>query len=330
MAGVSSAAMAAAVTNAGGLGSIGLGVLDGTAAAAMIADVRSRTSGPFNANVFCHQTPVRDAVLESAWIECLRPVFGRLGAAPPDRLATPFVSFLEGDDSLRVLVHQRVPVVSFHFGLPPPGVIEALHAAGSVLLATATSLDDARQAYDSGVDAVVAQGWEAGGHRGLFDPDAADERQGTFALTRLLARHLEVPVIAAGGIMDGADIAAALRLGAAAAQLGTAFVATDESLATPAHRARMSTATTVMTRVFSGRPARALANGFTELGQRVPARSIPAFPVAIDAARALDAAARARGDMSQGAHWAGRGAALARALPCAELMAMLEQELLAS
>jgi nitronate monooxygenase len=206
-----------------------------------------------------------------------------------------------------------------------------------VLLATATSLAEGRAAEAAGMDAVVAQGYEAGGHRGVFDPAAADERLGTLALTRLLVRRLGVPVVAAGGIMDGAGVAAVLRLGAVAAQLGTAFVACPESGAGAAYRAALlagDAAHTVMTAGISGRPARCLANRFTALAETLAARTPPLippdYPIAYDAGKALHAAAAARGEHGYGAQWAGQGAPMARALPAAELIATLARELRAA
>jgi nitronate monooxygenase len=176
---------------------------------------------------------------------------------------------------------------------------------------------------------VVAQGYEAGGHRGVFDPDLPDDRLGTLALTRLLVKELDLPVIAAGGIMDGAGIAACLTLGASAAQLGTAFVACPESSADAGLRSALlgpASRHTVMTRAISGRPARCLTNRFTELGAVVDARAIPSYPIAYDAAKALHAAAKAAGEFGYGAQWAGQGAPLARALPAAKLVAELAAE----
>jgi nitronate monooxygenase len=177
---------------------------------------------------------------------------------------------------------------------------------------------------------VVAQGYEAGGHRGVFDPDAVDDCLGTMALTRLLVQQLDVPVIAAGGIMDGAGIVAALRLGAAAAQLGTAFIACPESAADAGYRKALAGDAanhTVMTRAISGRPARCLRNRFTELGADVSPQLIPAYPYAYDAGKALNAAGKAVNETGYGAQWAGQGAPLARSLPAAELVLRLDQEM---
>jgi nitronate monooxygenase len=183
------------------------------------------------------------------------------------------------------------------------------------------------------VHAIVAQGYEAGGHRGLFDPHAPDDRLGTLALTRLLVRQLDVPVVAAGGIMDGAGIAAVLRLGAGAAQLGTAFIGSDESLADAGYRAALTSEAanhTIVTSAISGRPARSLANRFTAFGADVDPADIPAYPRAYDAGKALHAAGKAAGEAGYGAQWAGQGAPLARALPAARIMAELIAELKAA
>jgi nitronate monooxygenase len=330
MAGVSTPAMAAAVALAGALGSLGLGATDAAGARRMIAATRERSSRSLNVNVFCHAPPRPDAAREAAWVERLRPEFAAFGVEPPRVLRAVYRSFVEDDDMLTALVEERPRVVSFHFGVPSPGRVRALRQAGIVLLGSATSVEEGRLLAAAGVDAVVAQGYEAGGHRGVFDPDADDDRLGTLALTRLLVRRLDVPIIAAGGIMDGAGIAAALSLGASAAQLGTAFVACPESQAEAGHRAALASDAanhTVMTRAVSGRPARCLANRFTAWGRDAAAREIPGYPVAYDAAKALHAAAKAAGESGFGAQWAGQGAPLARALPAAELVTTLAAEI---
>jgi nitronate monooxygenase len=330
MAGVSTPEMAAAVSNAGGVGSLGVGSVDADATRQMIAAVRARTERPFQVNVFCHRPAVADAAREAAWLARLGPAFARYGAKPPARLTEVYQSFLTDDAKLAVLLAERPPIVSFHFNVPARDRIEALRAAGIVLLATATNLEEAKVIAAAGIDAVVAQGHEAGGHRGVFDPDGADDRLGTVALTRLLVRKLDIPVIAAGGIMDGAGIAASLTLGAAAAQLGTAFIACPESSADAGYRAALlgpAAEHTVMTAAISGRPARCLANRFTALAEGVERGAIPDYPIAYDAGKALHAAAKAAGELGYGAQWAGQGAPLARALPAAELVARLRSEM---
>jgi nitronate monooxygenase len=330
MAGVSTPAMAAAVSNAGGLGSIGCGAVTAEVARKMIREIREATRRPFNVNVFCHRPAIPDADREARWVERLAPVFARYGARPPRQLGEIFRSFVEDDAMLAMLVEERPMVVSFCFGLPSRERIETLHAAGIVLFATATNLDEGRAVASAGVDAVVAQGYEAGGHRGVFDPDLPDDRLGTLALTRLCVARLGIPVIAAGGIMDGAGIAACLNLGASAAQLGTAFIGCPESSADEGFRAALlgpAAWHTVVTSAISGRPARCLANRFTALGEAVEVRSIPDYPIAYDAAKAIHAAAKAAGEFGYGAQLAGQGAPLARSLPAATLVAELRSEI---
>jgi nitronate monooxygenase len=225
------------------------------------------------------------------------------------------------------------PVVSFHFGLPAANRVRALKGAGCCLLATATSVAEADAARRAGIDAVVAQGVEAGGHRGVFDPAAPDMGLGTAVLTKALVVRSGLPVIAAGGIMDGRGITEALALGAEAAQLGTAFVLCPESSADADYRhalAGPAAANTVMTRAISGRPARCLANRFTAWAQANDMADCPDYPIAYDAGKALHAAARARGEGGFGAQWAGQGAPLARALPAAALVRALVAEMAAA
>ena len=330
MVGVSTAEMAAAVSNAGALGSIGVGSVDAEATRTMIADVRTRTSRPFNVNVFCHQPARANAAQEATWLERLRPEFAHFGAEPPGQLNETYQSFLTDDDKLAVLLAERPAIVSFHFGLPGTLQIRALRSAGIVLLATATSLEEGKAIAAAGIDAIIAQGYEAGGHRGIFAPHKVDNCLGTMALTRLLVKHLDRPVISAGGIMDGAGIAAALTLGASAGQLGTAFIACPESSADPAYRAALfgpSAEQTVMTSVISGRPARCLANRFTAFGALIEPSAIPDYPIAYDAAKALHAAARSTAEFGYGAQWAGQGAPLARSIPAAQLIESLRIEM---
>ncbi|MDE0879638.1 MAG: nitronate monooxygenase [Sphingomonas bacterium] len=330
MAGVSTPVLAAIVTNAGGLGSIGVGATDADEARRMIGETRARTHGAFNVNVFVHATPVADAAREAAWLDWLTPSFAEFGASPPSALRTIYTSFADDPAMAAMLIETKPPVVSFHFGLPTARIVGALKEVGIVLVASVTSLADARAAEAAGIDAVVAQGIEAGGHRGVFDSDGPDDALGVMALTRLLVRETALPVIAAGGIMDGAGIAAVLDLGAVAAQLGTAFIACSESAADDGYRRALSgpgACHTTMTRAISGRPARVLENRFTKLAATIGDYRPPDYPIAYDAGKALHFAAKARGDNGFGAHWAGQGAPLARALPAAALVAQLRSEL---
>lgn len=329
MAGVSTPELAAAISNAGALGSISVAATDVAGAQDMITGVRALCTRSFNVNVFVHQPMQQNAARERAWLAAMAPLFDRYGARPPTALRPICKSFIEDDEMLALLIETAPAVVSFHFGLPDSGRISALKAAGCVLLATATNLDEAAAAKTAGIDAVVAQGWEAGGHRGVFDPDAPDSGLGTMALTRLLVLQCGLPVIAAGGIMDGWGIRAALDLGAIAAQLGTAFVACLESNADAAYREALAgpaAMSTVMTSAISGRPARGLPNRFTQWGDSVDLPH-PGYPMTYDAGKALIAAAKAAGETGYAAQWAGQGAPPSRGLPAAELVALLGPEL---
>ena len=330
MAGVSTPAMAAAVSEAGGLGSVAVGATDAAGAEAMIAEVRERTALPFNVNLFCHRPARSNPDLEGGWIERFRPQFAEFGAQPPAELTEIYRSFFDDEDMLRLLLRARPPVVSFHFGLPRQEWVELLRDAGIVLLSTATSVAEARAGLEAGVDAIVAQGWEAGGHRGMFDPDAPDEQLSAVDLVQKIGSEMDIRIIAAGGIMDGAGIARALSAGAFAAQLGTAFIACDESLADEGFRAALASPAahrTTMTRVISGRPARCLANRFTALGADIPASGIPAYPIAYDLGKSLNATAKAQGEYGYGAQWAGEGAPQFRAMPAGLLVETLAAEL---
>jgi nitronate monooxygenase len=330
MAGVSTPEMAAAVSEAGGLGALGLGAETVEGAARMMAATRALTARPIHVNLFCHAPATARPHIEAQWIARLQPAFAALEAQPPAALHEIYQSFRGHDAMTALLLDLRPAVVSFHFGLPNEDQIAALRQAGILLLASATSLPEAETIAAAGLDGIIAQGHEAGGHRGMFDPDAADDRLGTFALTRLLVRRLTLPVIAAGGIMDGAGIAAALRLGAAAAQLGTAFVGCPESAADAGYRKALAGDAahhTVMTRAISGRPARCLANRFTQWGDGIPPKEIPDYPIAYDLGKALHAAGKAKGEVGFGAQWAGQGAPLARTLPAGELVRVLAAEL---
>lgn len=330
MAGVSTPLLAASVSEAGGLGSIGVGATDAAGARAMIEEVRSRTARAFNVNLFVHGRAKADASREAAWLAWLEPLFMEFGAEPPTTLRTIYKSFADDPDMLAMLLELAPPVVSFHFGLPSADALAELRARGVYLMATATNPAEAAAIEAAGIDAVIAQGIEAGGHRGVFDPAAPDDALGTIALTRLLVREAALPVIAAGGIMDGAGIAAVLDLGAVAAQLGTAFIACPESAADEAYRAALAgpgAYHTTLTPLISGRPARTLANRFTALVDQLAGQLPPDYPIAYDAGKALHAAAKARGEHGFGALWAGQGAPLTRAMPAAKLVRILRAEL---
>jgi len=328
MAGASTAAMAAAVSNSGGLGFLGIGAITAAAAASLIQLTRTLTYRAFGVNLFCHQPAIADAARETEWRRWLAPEFARFSAQPPDVLREIYTSFVVARDMLDMLVHERPAVVSFHFGLPSSEVITMLKRSNIVLMATATSLVEARQIERAGIDIVVAQGVEAGGHRGVFDTQAIDQELATLVLTRDLVKDCHLPVIAAGGIMDGAGIAAALASGACAAQLGTAYLACPESAIDEGYRHALmnGNGATVFTASISGRKARCLVNAFTRLDLREDRPEPPSYPIAYDAGKALHAAARAQGEHGYGAHWAGQRAALARSMPAALLTETLYAE----
>lgn len=328
MAGTSTPRLAAEVSEAGGLGSLGLGsAASPQAAAEQIRATRQLTDRPFNANFFCHVPATPDAAREARWLAHLAPEFERFGAEPPTALAEIYRTAVGQDAMLEMLLAEKPAVVSFHFGLPDAKWIAALRAAGIVTLACATNLDEAERIERAGIDAIVAQGVEAGGHRGAFEPQR-DDAIGTFALVRMLARHSRLPVIAAGGIMDGAGIAAALELGAAAVQMGTAFILCPESSASAAYRAELKSERarhTAITAAISGRPARGIFNRLHALGQG-DAPPLPDYPIAYDAGKALHQAASRQGEHGYAAHWAGQGAPLAREMPARELVRTLVEE----
>ncbi|SIT10417.1 NAD(P)H-dependent flavin oxidoreductase [Paracoccus saliphilus] len=318
MAGVSTPELAAAVSEAGALGSVALGALDTARAQDAISRTRALTGRPFAVNLFCHRPAHRDHAREMAWLERLRPEFRRFDSTPPDHLTEIYQSFRANPAMLDMLVEARPAAISFHFGLPEPDQLQALRATGAVLLATATSEAEGRAIADAGLDGIVAQGWQAGGHRGSFDPELGDEQLETLPLTRQLT-GLGLPVIAAGGIMTREDARQAIQAGAIAVQCGTAFLLAPEAATSAAHHAALSSGKTVMTRAISGRPARGMENLFTAIDGTDAAD----YPVAYDAGKALNAAALAAGETGYGAFWAGTGAASAIARPAAETVAAI-------
>ena len=330
MAGVSTPALAAAVSNAGALGSLSVGAMTVEEAGSAIREIRAKTNRPFNINVFCHESPAANFEIESEWLKTLTTFFESFGHAPPNELKEIYSSFNQNQAMLELFLEERPQIISFHFGLPSAEYVAALKKAGIILIASATNLDEAKLVETAGLTAVIAQGYEAGGHRGIFNPQAHDDQLGTLALTRLLVNEIDLPVIAAGGIMDGAGIAAILALGAQAAQLGTAFVSCPESAAAAEYKRLLRSEAaqhTVMTRVISGRPARGLPNRLTALESAANLPPIPSYPVTYDATKTLDAIARAQGSEDFATRWAGQSAFLSREMPAGELVKVLKQEI---
>ena len=329
MAGATDAAMSVAVSESGGLGSLPCALLTSERARAEIGVVRQRTGRPFNVNFFCHPIPEPDAAREKLWKSRFDPYRAELGLDPsataPAPVRTPF------DDEMCDLVEELAPeVVSFHFGLPEPRLLGRVKRLGCKVLSSATTVDEARWLADHGCDAVIAQGHEAGGHRGMFLSDAVDSQPGTMALVPQVVDAIDVPVVAAGGIADGRGIAAAFALGAAGAQIGTAYLLASESTISGLHRAALATARddgTVQTNVFTGRPARGLVNRVVrEIGPMSP--DAPAFPTAGGAMAAIRAAAEAAGSSEFSPLWSGQAASLSRPGGAAELTRALAADAL--
>lgn len=329
MAGVSTPALAAAVSEAGALGSLGLASASLDQARSMITEVQRLTRNPVNINFFCHRPTAPDQAASQAWLEHLRPMFEEFGATPPSELKDIYRPFPDYPDMLELVLQTRPAVVSFHFGLPSQEYIDALKNAGILLMASATTPAEARQIEAAGIDVLIAQGYEAGGHRGVFDPENGDAQYGTFALVHMLATQSALPVVAAGGIMDGAAIKAALALGAAGVQCGTAFVLCPESAANAAYRKALQSERAYDTRVtttLSGRAARGLRNRLY-IDEPASARPpTPGYSMTYDAAKALIAAASAKGNDDFAAQWAGQAAALARAMPATQMVQTLVRE----
>ena len=305
MAGISTPQLAAAVSNAGGLGSIGVGAMNLAQMRAAIVHTQQLTPHPFNVNVFCHAPAQRNHAREMAWLRYLQPLFAEYGVDTPTQLDEIYASFRDNQAMLALLCELRPAVVSFHFGIPDAAVITHLRHHGIYTMATATNHTEARAIAQAGIDAIVAQGIEAGGHRGMFDPDAHDDALTTSMQVRRIAPHTTLPIIAAGGIMTGQDIAQALAGGAQAVQLGTAFLLCPEAATPPAYRAQLGHATasdTVLTRAISGRPARGLHNRLIAHGAAPHAPPAPDYPLAYDAAKQLHQAASARQHADMAAH----------------------------
>jgi nitronate monooxygenase len=320
MAGSSGGELVVAVCNAGALGSLPCAMLSADEIRAEVATIRRATAQPFNLNFFCHEPPVVDPVRFASWSERLAAFYAELGVDVPSAIPTggrsPF------DDELCDLVEELRPgVVSFHFGLPAERFVERVKRAGATVLSSATTVAEARWLVDHGCDAVIAQGLEAGGHRGIFLSEDLDTQVGTFALVRQIAKAVRVPVIAAGGIADADGVKAALQLGAAGVQVGTAYLLCPEATITAIHRAALKSdaaVVTALTNVFTGRPARAIFNRLMrEIGPISSAA--PAFPLAASAVLPLRMSAEARGNGDFSSLWAGQNVSGCREIPAAEL-----------
>ena len=317
--GPSTPALAAAVSNAGGLGALGTGYQTPAQITADIRQVRAVTDRPFNVNMFCLDYGSRPVVDPSPMLEILREIHTRLELPPPAAPAWPADPF---PAQFEAVLDARPAVFSFTFGMPPAAALAELHARNIFVLGTATTLAEARLLERAGVDAIVAQGAEAGAHRGTFAGPFEEALIPTLELVRAVAAAVPLPVVASGGLMDRADVVRALEAGASAVQIGTAFLPCPESGAPEAHKRAIleaRTDTTVITRAFSGRPARGLANEFSRLlaGQQ---EWILPYPLQNALTRPMRAAAAQRGRPEFLSLWAGQGVARARRLPAANLV----------
>jgi nitronate monooxygenase len=312
MAGAQGPELAIAVCRAGGLGSLPAAMLTPDRLRDEIATVRQATDAPFNVNFFVHAEPAPDPEIEARWRHRLAPYYAEAGldqsAAPAGPARAPF-----SEAMCAVIEETRPSVVSFIFGLPPANLLSRVKAVGALILASATTVAEARWLEQHGADAVVAQGREAGGHRGMFLSDDVDAQPGLVSLLPQVRDALRLPVVAAGGISDGRGVAAAFALGADAVQIGTAYLRTQEATISSLHRAALANArddATRLTNVFTGRPARGLNNRFVaEVGPLC--EDAPQFPLAAGAAAPLRAEAEKRGSGDFSPLWAGESAALA-------------------
>ncbi|MDO5693360.1 MAG: nitronate monooxygenase [Pseudomonadota bacterium] len=328
MAGAQGSAMALAVGAAGGLGSLPCAMLAPDALRAELQKLRA-SGRPYNVNFFCHQPPEPDAARDAAWRAALKPYYDEFGldmaAIPSGPGRRPFDA-----EAADLLAEFKPAVVSFHFGLPAPELLARVKSWGTFVMSSATTVHEALWLQEHGADAVIAQGLEAGGHRGNFLSMDISEQMGTIALLPQLVQALRVPVIAAGGIADAAGVRAAMALGAAGVQVGTAYLCSDEALTSPLHRAALqgeAARHTALTNLFTGRPARGIVNrlmrelggGGAEHFSTGLGAVTPAFPLATHAIGPLRAAAEKVGSTDFTPLWSGQNASGCKSAPAAEI-----------
>lgn len=320
MAGASNSSMVIAVCNAGGLGSMPAAMLSVEQLREELQTIRQHTDKPFNVNFFCHQPPAADEQRAREWENLLEPYYRELGAdfdAP-----TPVSNRAPFDKAACEVVEEfRPEVVSFHFGLPEKALLDRVKATGAKILSSATTVDEAKWLEQNGCDAIIAMGYEAGGHRGMFLSDDLSSQVGTFALVPQIVDAVRTPVIAAGAIGDARGVAAAFILGASAVQVGTAYLFTPEAKVSASHHKALRTAKeseTAITNIFTGRPARGILNRvMRELGPM--SAQAPAFPLAGGALMPL----RAKDDAQFANLWAGQALTLGKDVSSAELTRLL-------
>ena len=329
MGGAQAGAMAIAVSNAGGLGSLPCAMLTPEGLRKELDLIKAQSNKPYNVNFFCHAEAAVDPARESKWREALAPHYKHFGidaaSIPTGPGRAPF-----SDEFADVLEPYRPPVVSFHFGLPSAQLLARVKSWGSKIMSSATTVDEARWLEGHGVDAIIAQGLEAGGHRGIFLTNDLTTQVGTFSLLPQVIRAVKSPVIAAGGIADAQGVAAAMALGAAGVQLGTAYLLCPESLISNIHRQALKSNAarhTALTNIFTGRPARGIVNKvMREVGAINPLA--PAFPLATSAIAPLRAKAEAQGSGDFTPLWSGQNATGCKEIPAADLTRELAAKLL--
>jgi nitronate monooxygenase len=313
MAGSQGVELCAAVCEAGGLGSLPTAMLAPPELRDQIAELRRRTRAPFNVNFFCHVPPKPDPERHTRWLADLAPDYAEAALDPPAGASGP--GRAPFDSAMAEIIEEaKPPVVSFHFGLPEESLLERVKQTGAKIYSSATTAAEARWLEGRGVDAIIAQGAEAGGHRGMFLTEDIYGQSGLFALLPQIVDAVRVPVIAAGGIADGRGIAAAFVMGASAAQIGTAYLLAPQSTISPIHREALRAAkddSTRLTNLFTGRPARGILNRF--MREHGPMSELaPQFPLATGAVAPLRAHHEKRGSGDYSPLWAGQAAALAR------------------
>ncbi|MCA1322688.1 NAD(P)H-dependent flavin oxidoreductase [Herbaspirillum sp. alder98] len=324
LAGVQDHGLAAAVSNAGALGSLPCAMLAAPALQSELEKLQAATDRPYNVNFFAHTNPVPDPSREAAWRQALAPYYAQFDIDPASIGAGPGRQPFSAE-SAELLARFKPKVVSFHFGLPAPEAMQRIRDWGGRIIASATTVAEARWLAERSVDAVIAQGVEAGGHRGIFLSDDLTTQVGLFSLLPQIVQAVSVPVIAAGGIADANGVAAAMALGAAGVQVGTAYMLCPEATTSAVHRAALKSegaVHTALTNLFTGRPARGIVNRvIRELGPISAAA--PAFPLATAAIAPLRAKAEAQGSGEFTSLWAGQNVSGCREIAAAELTATL-------
>lgn len=320
MAGVQDSALAIAVSNAGGLGSLPCAMLGPDALRAELTKIRAQTAQPYNVNFFCHRPPQPDATREALWRQSLAHYYREFDIDPATIPAGPGRRPFDAE-AADLLAEFKPPVVSFHFGLPEAALLARVRAWGGKVISSATTVEEARWLEAHGADVIVAQGLEAGGHRGLFLTDDLTTQMGTFALLPQIVRAVRVPVVAAGGIADAVGVRAALALGAAGVQVGTAYLLCPEATTSALHRAALQgplAQHTALTNLYTGRPARGIMTRL--MREQGPLSHLaPAFPLATSAVAPLRAKAEVAGLGDFSPLWAGQNTSGCRAVPAAQL-----------